>query len=49
MGVARLHNCEGLHLTKSAASDITTSGRHIHISPAEAVKAGRLIVAKALA
>jgi hypothetical protein len=35
--------------TKSAASDITTSGRHIHISTAEAVKAGRLIVAKALA
>jgi hypothetical protein len=34
--------------TKSAASDITTSGRHIHTS-AEAVKAGRLIVVKALA
>jgi hypothetical protein len=32
--------------TKSAASDITTSGRHIHTSPAEAVNAGRLIVAK---
>jgi len=35
--------------TKSAASDITTSGRHIHTSPAEAVNTGRFIVAKALA
>ena len=35
--------------TKSAVFDITTSVRHIHTSPAEAVKAGRLIVAKALA
>jgi hypothetical protein len=35
--------------TKSAASDITTSGRDIHTRPAEAVKAVRLIVAKASA
>ena len=46
LGFTTLRVCTS---TKSAASDITTSGRHIHISPAEAVKAGRLIVAKALA
>ena len=49
MKVGRLHDSEGVHSTKSAASDMTTSGRHIHTSPDEAVKAGRLIVAKALA
>ena len=46
LGFTTLRVCTS---TKSAASDITTSGRHIHTSPAEAVKAGRLIVAKALA
>ena len=35
--------------TKSAASDIPTSGSRHHTRPAEAVKAVRLIVAKALA
>jgi hypothetical protein len=48
MGVARLHDSGVCTPTKSAASDITTSGRHIHTS-AEAVKSGRLIVAKARA
>jgi hypothetical protein len=46
LGFTTLRVCTS---TKSAASDITTSGRYIHISTDEAVKAGRLIVAKALA
>ena len=46
LGFTTLRVCTS---TKSAASDITTSGRHVHNSPAEAVKEGRLIVAKALA
>ena len=37
LGFTTLRVCTS---TKSAASDITTSGRHIHTSPAEAVKAG---------
>jgi hypothetical protein len=46
LGFTTLRVCTS---TKSAASDITTSGRDIYTSPAEAVNAGRLIVAKALA
>jgi hypothetical protein len=42
LGFTTLRVCTS---TKSAASDITTSGRHIHTSPAEPVNAGRLIVA----
>jgi hypothetical protein len=44
LGFTTLRVCTS---TKSAASDITTSGRHIHTSPAEAVEAWRLSVAKA--
>ena len=48
MGVARLDDSEGVHLNQVGGVRHHDVGLPIHTSPAVAVKAGRLIVAKAL-